>query len=162
MPQTDLKQSKILIVDDQEANVRLLERFLTRAGYVNLKSVMDSRTVLEIYLEFQPDLILLDLHMPHLDGLAVMALLKPHIPAQDSVPILVLTADVLMETKQKALSTGAKDFLLKPFDGADVLLRVRNLLERRFLHAYTASDVLVNENCFTTSGGVIIPSPSKP
>jgi putative two-component system response regulator len=126
--------AKILIVDDQEANVRLLQRFLAPAGYVNLKSVMDSRTVLDVYQEFQPDLILLDLHMPHLDGLAVMKLLKPLIPADAYLPILVLTADVLAETKQKALSTGAKDFLTKPFDGTEVLLRIHNLLETRFLY----------------------------
>ncbi len=134
MPQTNLKSAKILIVDDQEANVRLLQRFLGPAGYVNLKSVTDSRTVLDVYLEFQPDLILLDLHMPHLDGLAVMTLLKPLIPADAYLPILVLTADVLAETKQKALSTGAKDFLTKPFDGTEVLLRIHNLLETRFLY----------------------------
>jgi putative nucleotidyltransferase with HDIG domain len=134
MPQTNFKSANILIVDDQEANVRLLQRFLIPAGYVNLKSVMDSRTVLDVYQEFQPDLILLDLHMPHLDGLAVMKLLKPLISANDYLPILVLTADVLPETKQKALSTGAKDFLTKPFDGTEVLLRIRNLLETRFLY----------------------------
>ncbi len=134
MLQTNFKNANILIVDDQEANVRLLQRFLGPAGYVNLKSVTDSRTVLDVYLEFQPDLILLDLHMPHLDGLAVMTLLKPHIPTDAYLPILVLTADVLAETKQKALSTGAKDFLVKPFDGTEVLLRIHNLLETRFLY----------------------------
>ncbi|MGA2213729.1 MAG: HD domain-containing phosphohydrolase [Bryobacteraceae bacterium] len=134
MSETNLKNAKILIVDDKEANVRLLQRFLGPAGYVNLKSIMDSRTVLDVYLEFQPDLILLDLQMPHLDGLAVMALLKPIIPADAYLPILVLTADVLAETKQKALSSGAKDFLVKPFDKTEVLLRIHNLLETRFLY----------------------------
>lgn len=134
MPQTNFKNAKILIVDDQEANVHLLQRFLAPAGYVNWKSVMDPRKVLDLYKEFQPDLILLDLHMPHLDGLAVMKLLEPHIPTDDYLPILVLTADILAETKQKALSSGAKDFLTKPFDRTEVLLRIHNLLETRFLY----------------------------
>jgi putative two-component system response regulator len=134
MPQTNLKNARILIVDDQEPNIRLLQRFLTPAGYVNLKSITDPRTVLDVYQEFQPDLILLDLHMPHLNGLAVMKLLKLRIPADAYLPILVLTADVLAKTKQEALSTGAKDFLTKPFDGIEVLLRIHNLLETRFLY----------------------------
>lgn len=134
MSQPNLKNAKILIVDDQEANVRLLQRFLAPAGYVNLKSVMDPRKVLETYIEFEPDLILLDLHMPHLDGLAVMERLKPYIPTNAYLPILVLTADVLAETKQKALSAGAMDFLTKPLDAIEVLLRIHNLLVTRFLY----------------------------
>jgi putative two-component system response regulator len=134
MPETNLKNAKILIVDDQEANVRLLQRILAPAGYVNLKTVRDPRKVLDLYHEFQPDLILLDLHMPYLDGLAVMKLLEPHLPAGAYLPILVLTADVLPATKQQALSTGAKDFLTKPFDATEVLLRIHNLLETRFLY----------------------------
>src|ERR1043166_6936931 len=134
MRETNLKNAKILIVDDQEANVRLLQRILAPAGYLNLKTVRDPRRVLDLYKEFQPDLILLDLHMPHLEGLAVMKLIEPHIPAGDYFPILVLTADVLAETKQKALSTGAKDFLTKPFDATEVLLRIHNLLDTRFLY----------------------------
>jgi putative two-component system response regulator len=134
MSETNLKNVRILIVDDQEANVRLLQRILAPAGYVNVKTVRDPRTVLDLYKEFQPDLILLDLHMPYLDGLAVMKLLEPHIARESYLPILVLTADVLAGTKQKALSSGAKDFLTKPFDATEVLLRIHNLLETRFLY----------------------------
>jgi response regulator RpfG family c-di-GMP phosphodiesterase len=134
MPQLNLKHARILIVDDQEANVRLLQRILAGAGYAHLQTVRDSRKVVDLYGEFQPDLILLDLHMPYLDGLAVMKLLEPLIPVDAYLPILVLTADVVAETKQKALSTGAKDFLAKPFDAAEVLLRIHNLLETRFLY----------------------------
>src|SRR5690349_12698743 len=110
MLETNLKNARILNVDDQEANIRLVERILGPAGYVNLKTVRDHRKVLDLYKVFQPDLILLDLHMPHLDGLAVMKMLQPHIPPGVYFPILVLTADALPATKQKALSTGAKDF----------------------------------------------------
>jgi putative two-component system response regulator len=134
MPETNFQNARILIVDDQEANIRLLQRILAPAGYVNLRTVRDPRQVLDRYMEFQPDLILLDLHMPYLDGLEVMGLLEPAIPAGSYLPILVLTADVMAETKKKALSTGAKDFLTKPFDATEVLLRIRNLLETRFLY----------------------------
>jgi putative two-component system response regulator len=132
--ETNLKSAKILIVDDQEPNIRLLQRILAPAGYVNVKSIQDSRKALDLYKEFRPDLILLDLHMPHVDGLGLMKLIDPLIPAGEYLPILVLTADVLPETKRKALSSGAKDFLTKPFDATEVLLRIHNLLETRFLY----------------------------
>jgi putative nucleotidyltransferase with HDIG domain len=129
------KNARILIVDDQEANVRLLEGILKRAaGYHALRSTTDSREVLSLFAEFQPDLILLDLHMPHLDGFAVMEELKELVPPGAFLPILVLTADVTPEAKQRALAGGAKDFLAKPFDPIEVLLRIKNLLETRFLH----------------------------
>jgi len=128
------KRAKILIVDDQEQNVRLLERLLQHAGYTMLESSTDSRLVLPLFSEFQPDLILLDLTMPHLDGFGVMRELAGHIAADDYLPILVLTADVTPEAKRRALAAGAKDFLTKPFDKAEVVLRIENLLHARFLH----------------------------
>jgi putative two-component system response regulator len=128
------KTAKILIVDDQEANVRLLEKILGRAGYANLTSIRDPRQVLPWFIEQEPDLILLDLNMPHLDGFAVMRQLGPYIPEGEYVPILVLTADILPAAKQTALSIGAKDFLTKPFDTVEVLLRIHNLLETRCLN----------------------------
>jgi putative two-component system response regulator len=126
--------ARILIVDDEPANVLLLERLLETAGYTTLKSTTDPRETLVLYADFDPDLILLDLTMPHLDGLAVMTQLRHTIPDGTYLPILVLTADLTAETKQRALSTGAKDFLLKPFDATEVLLRIGNLLETRRLH----------------------------
>lgn len=134
MSESLVKNARILIVDDQAANIRLIERILQPAGYTNLRSIQDPREVVGLFLEFHPDLILLDLHMPHLDGFGVMGQLAPYIPAGDFIPILVLTADILPVTKQRVLSMGAKDFLTKPFDVIEVLLRIRNLLESRFLH----------------------------
>ncbi len=129
------KNARILIVDDQEANVRLLEGILKRAaGYHALRSTTDPREVMSLYVEFQPDLILLDLHMPHVDGFGVMDQLKEIVPEDAFLPILVLTADVTPEAKQRALASGAKDFLAKPFDPTEVLLRIKNLLETRTLH----------------------------
>jgi CheY-like chemotaxis protein len=121
-------------VDDQRVNVVLLERILAQAGYGNVVSATDPTQALARYDEFQPDLILLDLHMPGLDGFAVMKLLERRIPRDAFLPILVLTADVLPEVKQRALAAGARDFVTKPFDRAEVLLRIKNLLETRFLH----------------------------
>jgi PleD family two-component response regulator len=129
-----LKNSHILIVDDQEANVMLLERLLQTAGYTTFLSTTDPRQVLPMFGKFQPDLILLDLMMPHLDGYAVMQQIGPRVPEGEYLPILVLTAEVNAEAKQKALTTGAKDFLNKPIDATEVLLRIRNLLETRHLH----------------------------
>jgi signal transduction histidine kinase len=128
------KGAKILIVDDQEQNVRLLERLLQQAGYPTVESTTDPRRALPLFSEFQPDLILLDLAMPHLDGFAVMRELAGHIAPDDYLPILVLTADVTPEAKRRALAAGAKDFLTKPFDVVEVVLRIENLLHGRFLH----------------------------
>ncbi|MBI3914241.1 MAG: response regulator [Chloroflexi bacterium] len=129
-----LMDSKILIVDDQESNVLLLEQILTRDGYTNLKRTTDSREVLPLYHAFQPDLILLDLAMPHLDGFEVMQQLRGVTPSETFLPILVLTADITPEAKKRALTEGAKDFLTKPFDQIEVLLRIKNLLGTRALH----------------------------
>jgi putative two-component system response regulator len=125
---------RILIVDDEEANVRLLERVLERGGYANVKALTDSRHVLAVYAQWQPDLVLMDLHMPHLDGFAVMEQLGLSAHEGTFMPLIVLTADVNNEVKQRALGMGAKDFLLKPFDHTEVLLRIRNLLHTRLLH----------------------------
>jgi len=132
--QTDLNEAKILIVDDTLANVRLLECILNNVGYTRLISTTNPAQVAGIYTELQPDLILLDLRMPQLDGFAVMRQLEKLIPDENYVPILMLTADASPEAKQRALSAGAKDFLTKPFDPVEVVLRIKNLLETRLLH----------------------------
>jgi signal transduction histidine kinase len=129
-----IERSRIVVVDDQEANTTLLERMLRRAGYEDVRCTNDPAWALSNCVDLHPDLILLDLHMPELDGFAVLGELKRLIPADDYVPILVLTADDDLETKQRALSLGAKDFLTKPFDRLEVLLRIKNLLETRSLH----------------------------
>lgn len=126
--------ANILIVDDQEANIDILEGFLTMQGYTNLKSVQDSREVLSCIPTFNPDIILLDLSMPYLTGFQILELLKPIITPNDFLPILVLTADVTKESKQKALAGGAIDFLTKPFDLIEVGLRIKNLLYTRYLY----------------------------
>ncbi|MBI1790297.1 MAG: response regulator [Acidobacteria bacterium] len=136
-----LEKAKVLIVDDQEANIRLLERLLGLGGYVHLISTTEPREALRLFSHHHPDLILLDLIMPHLDGFAVMEQLAPLIPGDAYLPILVLTADITSEARQRALSMGAKDFVTKPIDAIEVLLRINNLLETRFLYLELESRV---------------------
>ena len=127
-------RARLLVVDDEQANVRLLERMLARAGYTDVASTTDPTQVLPLFERFDPDLVLLDLGMPQLDGYQVMAQLRQAVPEGSYLPILVLTAETSAEARQQALSAGAKDFLLKPFDLTEVLLRIANLLETRRLH----------------------------
>jgi putative two-component system response regulator len=126
-------ESKILVVDDEEPNVLLLERILARAGYVRVRSTTDSTQVAGLVEEIQPDLILLDLHMPTLDGFAVLEILRARVFPDPGPPVLVLTADITVDVKRKALAAGARDFLTKPLDMEEVLLRIGNMLELRFL-----------------------------
>jgi len=128
-----IRRSRILIVDDQPANVLLLERILQTGGYTNLSQTTDPRQVLEFFTVYKPDLILLDLMMPNVDGYSLLTQLRSRIPDNHYLPILVLTADVTPKAKQQALTLGAKDFLTKPLDATEVLLRVYNLLETRWL-----------------------------
>lgn len=134
MVNNELKNAKILIVDDQKANILVLENILHRQGFEKCRSLTDSRLVISTFQEWQPDLILLDLMMPNMSGLAVMEALKLIVPENEYFPILMLTADITAEAKQRALSEGAMDFLTKPYDFSEVILRVTNLLRTRGLH----------------------------
>ncbi len=134
LPNRPKNDARILIVDDEEPNIQLLEQILAAGGYTCVQSTTDSRQVLDLYREFEPDLILLDIKMPHLDGHQILEQLGDTVPGDDYLPVLVLTSDGTTPAKRKALSNGAKDFLAKPFSPAEVRLRVHNLLETRFLH----------------------------
>lgn len=125
---------RILIVDDQELNIQVLERTLRDGGYSRIRATTDPCAAVDLFVEFQPDLVLLDLQMPVLDGFGVLERIVPLIPADEYLPILMLTADDRVESKRRALSSGAMDFLAKPFAPIEVLLRVRNLLQTRRLH----------------------------
>ncbi len=128
MMKIDLTNSKILIVDDQEANVRILESLLDIKGFKQVKSTTDSLQVENLVQSFSPDVLLLDLMMPNLSGFEVMKRLREKETGSHFMPILVLTADSTKESKQQALQVGATDFLTKPFDFTEVLLRINNLL----------------------------------
>lgn len=128
-----LTRSRILAVDDTEANLFLLEMILEDLGYTEVVSVSDPSLALDTWTTFQPDLVLLDLHMPGLSGLDVLAQIRST-PRPGFLPVLMLTADASSEAKVRALSTGANDFLTKPFDRVEVQLRMQNLLRIRHLH----------------------------
>jgi len=131
---SDILSAKVLVVDDQELNVRVLQRTLRDAGYVSVSSTMDPSAVRDLCLENRYDLILLDLQMPGMDGFQVMERLK-EIETEDHPPVLVITADP--GHKLRALKAGAKDFVSKPFDLGEVVVRIHNMLEVRLLHVET-------------------------
>ena len=131
-PKTD-RPARLLIVDDQEQNIRLLEKILEKAGY-HVSSTSDSTKAVELQARFKPDLILLDVHMKEKDGFQVLEDIVSRNGRADHIPVIMITADDSAETKRRALALGAKDFVGKPFDSAEVLLRIRNHLETRFLY----------------------------
>lgn len=131
----DLLNAKILIVDDEPANLLLLEKMLRGQGYAAVTATTDPRKGLEIYQEQPQDLLLLDLRMPRMDGFQFMEVLKLT-ESDNCPPILVLTAQADMPTRLRALESGARDFLTKPIERMEVLSRIRNLLEVRLMHKY--------------------------
>jgi len=130
MSSESLNRECILIVDDEPANLKLLDKMLRSQGYQSLVLVDDPRQVIDLYRITQPALILLDVNMPHLDGYQVMEQLKllndPLLP-----PIVILTAQHGKDYLLRALAAGARDFIGKPFDRNELLMRVRNLLDAR-------------------------------
>lgn len=128
---SEVLNASILIVDDQSANVLLLEKMLRNAGYQHITSTMDPRVVCGMHLTHRYDLILLDLQMPDMDGFQVMEGLK-EIETSGYLPVLVITAQP--GHKLRALQAGAKDFVSKPFDLVEVQTRIHNMLEVRLLY----------------------------
>lgn len=128
------ESAKILIVDDQPTNIDLVKRILQRAGYTEIRTTTQPRQAIPIFEEFQPDIILLDLHMPDMDGKELLQSISKLIPEHIFLPIIILTADITPKAKQEALLLGAHDFMSKPLDRVEVLLRIRNLLRSRFLN----------------------------
>lgn len=125
--------AKILIVDDDATSIRLLVKILSDAGYNNLKATRDPNAAAELYREIKPDLLVLDLHMPHMEGFKIMDQLSKN-KENDYLPILVISQERNRVIQFSALKAGAKDFLVKPYDSIEVLLRIRNFLEVRMLH----------------------------
>ena len=132
LTEENILNAKILAIDDNILNLQILKKILTTAGFVNLTIDTDSTKTLSLYQEIKPDLLLLDLNMPGLTGFEVMAQLAAHIP-NDYLPILVLSAED-EQARLKALACGAKDFLHKPYQASEVVLRSRNIIEVRLLY----------------------------
>ena len=132
--QPEERGDAILVVDDEPANVRLLERVLEREGYSNVIGTSDSSRALDLFRAFPPDLVLLDLRMPQPDGYAVLDMLRAELEPGEILPIVILTAETEPEAKKRALTAGAVDFLEKPFAPFEMVLRVRNHLRTRHLY----------------------------
>lgn len=126
----DLTGMRILLVDDEEASLVLVRGILERAGYENVVSCDQPQRAVEYFIQERPDLVVLDQHMPHRDGLQVLGDLRPLLP--DAFPILMVTGDMRPELRDAALAGGAKDFLNKPVNPGETRLRIRNLLESRY------------------------------
>jgi signal transduction histidine kinase len=133
MNEATLRKAHILVVDDDVSSTCLMTNFLNRIGYSKLESLNDSTRTFEMIETFGPDLILLDLAMPHIDGFQVLEELRSNRQSEDAIPVLVLTGDASSENKRRALAAGASDLLVKPFDASEVSMRIRNLLQARFL-----------------------------
>ncbi|MDG4867839.1 response regulator [Guyparkeria sp. 1SP6A2] len=133
MKNEQYEQARILIVDDEPANLKLLDRMLRGQGYGSLVLVDDPREVIDHYREARPDLILLDLNMPHLDGYEVMEQIKA-LDDPLAPPIVILTAQNSRDYLLRSLAAGARDFVSKPFDRNELLMRVRNLLDAHLAH----------------------------
>jgi PAS domain S-box-containing protein len=131
LAESEFLDAAILIVDDQQANINLLEQVLRQAGYTRVTATMDPQQVCALHRAHGYDLILLDLQMPGMDGFQVIEGLKTN-DADSYLPVLVITAQP--GHKLRALQAGAKDFISKPFDLVEVRTRIRNMLEVRLLH----------------------------
>ena len=137
-------RAKILIVDDNPTILLLLDKMLKSEGYTDITLISDSREIEAAYLEKHFDIVLLNLHMPHLDSLAVMARLQ-QVGQESYLPILALTTQPDSATRLWALEAGAKDFLNRPFERMEVLNRIRNMLEMRFLNNQLSDQNMILE-----------------
>ncbi len=131
---------RVLLIDDTPANLVLLEQILAVAGLTDVTSIQRPAEAVAAFEADGADIVLVDLHMPEMDGYQVMAAIRDRVGADDFVPIVVLTADTTPDTRDRALSAGADDFLTKPFDVTEVVLRVKNLLRARALHVRLHTD----------------------
>lgn len=129
--------NRILIVDDDPGTVATLEAYLADDAYT-IKTLIHSNQAEKLFADFEPDIVLLDLHMPHPDGLEILRCLQGARTALGFLPVVVLTGDTGRTARNSALVMGADDFLTKPLDRTEVLLRVRNLLRTRELYVNLA------------------------
>ena len=130
---SEILSAKILIVDDQKVNARLLEEIFRKAGYKNITCVHDSRDAQAAYAALKPHAVILDINMPYLDGFQVLTQLK-EIAGDDYLPVLMLTQPGDNDMRVLALESGARDYLSKPYDRVEVLLRIRTIIETHLLH----------------------------
>lgn len=131
-----IKHAKILIIDDEQVSVQLLARLLNNSGYLNVSGTTDATRALAMFADDDPDLVLLDLHMPEPDGFQILKQLRELQPPDAFLPIIVLTADTSMDARRHALALGATDFLSKPLDEVEMGMRIKNVLQTRFVYRH--------------------------
>lgn len=134
VPKSTLAAARILVLDDQPQNLALLTRLLNGSGYAHVQTTVDPFEALALLRERQPDLLVLDLHLPEFDGFQILEQLQDVLPPRGAFPVLVVTGDRDPGVKQRALKLGARDFVAKPFNPVEVILRIDNLLETRMLY----------------------------
>jgi DNA-binding response OmpR family regulator len=153
MNDENLLNANILMLDDEEGELGLLEAVLTRSGYKHLRCLSDATDILDEIADFQPDLLILDLHMANIDGFQVLDLIRASIPREAGFPILVLTGGGTHDDIRKALEGGATDLLRKPCEISELTIRIRNLLHTRFLqleifrHNHTLEEKVAERTC---------------
>jgi CheY-like chemotaxis protein len=130
----EIQSRRILVIDDEEANVLLLRSLLEREGYRDIICLTDPTKAVATFVDAAPDLVLLDLMMPEMDGFQLLEAFARHDRPDAFRPVLVLTADTTLQARRRALALGAKDFVAKPFDVIEIGLRIANLLETRILY----------------------------
>ena len=124
----EFTRSRILIVDDDPDHLHLLELFFETSGFSNVHATSDARNVEALIAEDRPHLVLLDIHMPHIDGVEVMRRIQAAAPEQD-IPMIVMSGDLSTDTRQRGEDAGATDFLAKPYEMSELLTKVRSALE---------------------------------
>ena len=134
-------RARVVVIDDEPVNIALLTSFLRKVGFETVESTTDSREAMSLVNRFEPDLILLDLHMPHVSGYELLEQLDPVINGSVPIPVLVLTADITEDARQRALKLGARDFISKPFRLAELEMRIGNLVEARLSEQALARNV---------------------
>ena len=135
----ELLSRRILVIDDEEANVLLLKTLLEREGYQNTLCLTDPGEALEAFVRFDPHIVLLDLMMPGTDGYQLLEAFRRQGRQGAFRPVLVLTADTTVNARRRALALGARDFVGKPFDIVEIALRIANLLEMQILYERLSS-----------------------
>jgi DNA-binding response OmpR family regulator len=130
----EIIKRRVLVIDDEEANLLLLETLLEREGFKDTHFLSDPTKALDTFLHIEPNIVLLDLMMPDTDGYQLLDAFRRQMRPEEFKPILVLTADTTVQARRRALSLGAKDLVVKPFDVIEVGLRIANLLETQILY----------------------------
>lgn len=136
----EIIKRRVLAIDDEEANILLLQSLLEREGYEDVHYVIDPTKAMERFIELEPHIVLLDLMMPDVDGYQLLDAFRRHTRPDAFLPVLVLTADTNVEARRRALSLGARDLVVKPFDVIEVGLRIANLLETQILYERLRSE----------------------